>query len=209
MTADAIDPALRRVLARSAALGHIGGDVEAHVRHAQAFASTRPRVPRRALDLGSGGGLPGLVLASLWPDSNLTLLDGSATRAAFLVDAVEELGWSPRVVVVGERAEVAGRDPAHRGKYDAVVARSFGPPAVVAECGAPFLAVDGALVVSEPPDDPDGRWAHPVELAELGLVVASTHDTASGRFQELRQERRCPQRYPRRTGIPAKRPLFD
>ena len=112
----------------------------------------------------------------------------------------------PNVTVVRARAEDAGRDPGLRGAFGLVTARSFGPPPVTAECAAPFLAVDGRLVVSEPPDGAD-RWpADGVALLDLELLRRTT--TAAGRYQVLRQRTLVDERFPRRTGIPGKRPLF-
>jgi 16S rRNA (guanine527-N7)-methyltransferase len=211
-----VDEPLRSALARSHELGFIGGsDLDGHIEHALGFAAAFGRAPRRALDLGSGGGLPGLVLARHWPASAWVLLDGSPTRTAFLTEAVHELGLDDRVQVVTGRAEEVGHDPAHRGGYDLVVSRSFGPPAVVAECAAPLLEVGGVLVVSEPRGR-DDRWDHPAELTLLGLEAADLVDVdddgdrrgASGPFRVLRQVEVCPDRYPRRVGIPTKRPLF-
>jgi 16S rRNA (guanine527-N7)-methyltransferase len=134
------------------------------------------------------------------------LIDANARRAAFLREAVGALDLSHRVEVLGQRAEEAGRDSNHRGKADLVVARSFGPPAVTAECAAPFLCTDGFLIVAEPPGGPPGRWpAGP--LALLGLV-SDQHQNAPVALQRLRQAHPCPTRYPRRPGIPAKRPLY-
>ena len=117
------------------------------------------------------------------------------------------LGCSARVRVVAERAEVVGRDGAHRSTSPLVVARSFGPPAVTAECAAPLLATGGLLVVSEPPGGDGARW--PVAgLALLGAVPERVFHTTKGTFQLIRQASPCPERYPRRVGVPAKRPLF-
>ena len=93
-----------------------------------------------------------------------------------------------------------------RAAFDLVVARSFGPPAVVAECAAPFLRVGGRLAVSEPPTGED-RWP-PAPLAELGLEATERRDVGGAHVQLLRQTAPCPDRYPRRTGVPTKRPLF-
>ncbi len=208
------DQPLLAVLARSHELGHIGDpDLEGHIDHALGFAGAVGAPPRLALDLGSGGGLPGLVLARHWPSSAWVLLDGSPTRTAFLADAVDELDLTDRVTVVTGRAEEVGHDDGRRGAFDLVVSRSFGPPAVVAECAAPFLEVGGRLVVSEPPGPLD-RWDHPDELALLGLTVASSPSPdasdphGQGSYRTLLQVTPCPPRYPRRVGIPAKRPLF-
>lgn len=158
-----------------------------------------------ALDLGSGAGLPGLVLAMDLPDSTWVLLDASVRRTAWLATAVAELGLEARVRVVTDRAEIVGRHPHHRRRYDAVVARSFGPPAVVAECAAPLLAAGGSLLVSEPPG-PDDRWPHD-KVASLGLQLVAVTGSAP-RIAKLRSTSGCPDRFPRRVGIPSKRPLW-
>ena len=109
--------------------------------------------------------------------------------------------------VAEDRAEVLGRSPAHRGRYDLAVARSFGPPAVVAECGAPLLIPGGAAVISEPPGGVPSRW--PAEgLALVGMRAGAQVVAGDATFQVLHQEEPCPDRYPRRVGVPSKRPLF-
>jgi len=134
------------------------------------------------------------------------LVEAGERRAAFLARAVAELGLAGRVRVERHRAEELGRDPTHRGRYPLVTARSFGPPAVAAECAAPLLAVGGRLIVSEPPGESSGRW--PVAaLAGLGLEAEAAVRVRAG-YQVLVQARPCPERFPRRSGVPAKRPLF-
>ncbi|MHB1854340.1 MAG: RsmG family class I SAM-dependent methyltransferase [Acidimicrobiales bacterium] len=162
--------------------------------------------PGRFADLGSGGGVPALALLGLWPDASAVLIEVGQRRAAFLRDGLAELGWSGRAQVMEARAEEVGRDPAWRQRFDLVTARSFGAPAVTAECAAPLLAVGGTLLVSEPPS-PIDRWPA-APLAQLGLEPASPQDSGGYHFVALRQGGPCPERFPRRTGIPAKRPLF-
>lgn len=200
---------MARILRRSAELGLLGpAAIEDHIERSAAFASAVGQEPEHALDLGAGGGVPGLVLAALaWRRCHVVLVDAGLRRTVFLRDAVRALDLEPRVAVVRGRAEEVGRDGGHRGHYDVVVARAFGPPAVVAECGAPLLDVGGRLVVSEPPGSPDlSRWPEP-GLARLGLVPMFS--IADGRrFVELRLVTPVSERFPRRTGVPAKRPLF-
>jgi 16S rRNA (guanine527-N7)-methyltransferase len=148
--------------------------------------------------------VPGLVLALHWPGSRWTLLDAGVRRAALLTQAVSALGLADRVDVLCARAEDAGRDPAHRGRYDLVTARSFGAPAVTAECGAALLHPGGILAVTEPPDG-SARWPDD-GLALLGLTLGTA--SSAPRAQLIRANAPCPERYPRRTGVPAKRPLF-
>lgn len=196
-----------RVLAASQERGFIGpGALEPHVQRALDMARSLPRWPRRALDLGSGGGLPGLPLAMAFEESEWLLLDGSVTRIGFLHEAIAVLGLAGRVSVQAERAETAGRSDALRASFDLVVARSFGPPAATAECAAPFLAVGGLLIVAEPPGSQGERWT-PDGLATLGLRVVGVRTEPSA-VATLEQIEPCPAVYPRRTGVPVKRPLF-
>jgi 16S rRNA (guanine527-N7)-methyltransferase len=160
--------AVREVLAESARLGFLGpGSMEPAVLHAAGFLPCL-RPAASVLDLGAGGGLPGLVLAALTPDTEWVLLDASQRRTDFLRRAVGRLGWGGRVRVVTGRAEAVVDALGWRGAFDAVVSRGFGPPATTAECAAGLLRLGGQLVVSEPPEADDGRW--PADgLARLGL----------------------------------------
>ena len=213
----ASESALDTVLERSRSLRFIGpGSVRVHAEHALGFAAGLDRAPVRFLDLGSGGGVPGLVLAGLWADSEAVLLDASAKRCAFLADAIDELGYTGRVTVARARAEDAGRREDLRAAFDLVVSRGFGPPPVTAECGAPFLGVDGTLVVSEPPAVPDGerssraavgdRWP-PAGLALVGLRAERAWSEPF-HYRSFVLEHPCSDEYPRRDGVPAKHPLF-
>lgn len=211
---------LTELLEESRRRGFLGpGPVEDHLGHARAFAVVAGPAPARALDLGAGGGLPGLILAhERWPDCRWVFLDAMARRTEFLREAVAALGLAHRVEVRTARAEVAGRDALLRESHDLVVARSFGPPAVTLECAAPLLGVGGALVVSEPPSGSVvDRW--PTDgLAELGCDPAegATVDAVGGldevgsarHFVRITKAVTTSDRYPRRDGIPAKRPLF-
>jgi 16S rRNA (guanine527-N7)-methyltransferase len=214
MSVTTIDPpelpdrsAIHGVLVEAQRLGHVGpGPLDPQIDRSLALCLAFPVAPAGpVVDLGSGGGLPGLVMAAAWPHSRWVLLDGRALRATFLRWAVEELGWTSRVEVIGERAERVGRG-ARRASAEVVVARGFGAPAVTAECAAPLLRVGGTLVVTEPPGGRQDRWP-PAPLAELGLVPERT-ETSPIAFQVLRQERPCPTRFPRKAGTPAKRLLF-
>ncbi len=213
MSADPVpDDPLPVVFERARALGFLGpGPVVTHIDHARAFGA---QVPRRAtvLDLGSGGGVPGVVLAHDRHDIDLVLLDAMERRGEFLRWAVETLGLGDRARVVVDRAEAAARRNELRGAFDVVLSRSFGPPAVTAECAVGFLrppdgsTPGGVLVVSEPPPGAARRW--PAELlATLALRDEGLRDEAGARLRVLRAAGPCDDRYPRRVGVPAKRPL--
>lgn len=206
--------ALVPVLEEARRLGYLGpGPVAAHLDHAAGYAvalevdAGAGWSPARAADLGSGAGLPGLPLALRFPASTWTLVEASVRRAAFLRAAVSDLGLNERIAVVEERAEVVGRVPQYRESFDLVVARGFGAPAVLAECAAPLLRAGGRAVVSEPPGGAPERWPA-AGLKQVGMVPGAAVQAGGAAYQVLGQEYPCPDRWPRRVGIPAKRPLF-
>jgi 16S rRNA (guanine527-N7)-methyltransferase len=182
------------------------------VRHAEGFARALYAAtgvatpPSRVLDLGSGGGLPGAVLATAWPSAEFVWLDASERSREFLAWASEELGVADRVQVVRGRAEELAHSGDLRAGFDVVVSRSFGRPAVTAECAAGFLNVGGILLVSEPPVAQGDRWDL-AALGRLGLAPLSLPDAAL-RFRAFSQVTGCPGEFPRSVGRPEKRPLF-
>ncbi|HVF13353.1 MAG TPA: RsmG family class I SAM-dependent methyltransferase [Acidimicrobiales bacterium] len=212
-----LESRLLPVLEEARALGLLGpGPLLPHLDHALGFGAAASAddgggdeglAAWGCLDLGSGGGVPGLPLAVAWPQSRWTLVDAGARRVDFLVGAVRRMALEDRVEVVGGRAEQLARHPRMRGCFDLVVARGFAPPAVTAECAAGFLVPGGRAVVSEPPGGRPSRW--PASgLAPLGMEPDGPIEVAGASYQVLRQRAPCPDRYPRRTGIPSKRPLF-
>jgi 16S rRNA (guanine527-N7)-methyltransferase len=210
----------RPALEASREFGFFGpGPVDVHLEHALGFLAAL-RIVRTApftdiasvgethdrfVDLGAGGGLPGLVLACVLPYSQWLFLDSNQRRMGVLGEFVQELDLADRVAIYTARAEDAGRDPALRGTYSVVMARGFAGPSVTAECAAPLLAVGGLLIVSEPPDPVD-RW-DPEGLAQVGLTGGRTVDVGH-RFFAATQSEIVSERFPRRVGIPEKRPLF-
>ena len=200
-------------LEQSRAFGFLGpGPVAHHIFHAFGFVdallSNEPNLEgpdQSFVDLGAGGGLPGLVAALALPLSKWLFLDVNARRTGFLAACVNDLGISDRVEIRCERAELTAQNRLYRERFQAVVARGFAGPAVTAECGAPLLALDGLFVVSEPPEE-GARW--PASgLAQVGLEPLA-RPVQTHRFFVARKSVSTPARYPRRVGIPEKRPLF-
>jgi 16S rRNA (guanine527-N7)-methyltransferase len=169
-----MDTGVRAALERSKQLGLLGpGDVDSHIAHALQYADEIDP-PLRALDLGSGGGLPGLVLAGHWPDSRWILLDVAERRCDILDRAVGRLGWRDRVEVVCSPAEAAAHSSMHRATYDLVVARSFGPLSITMLAASAFLRVGGHLVVSSRAEDEAPSVDH---LLRCGMRLVRRADT--------------------------------
>ncbi len=187
------------------------GPLEPQMEHADGFVavwnSLRGEAPLRYLDLGSGGGLPGLLLLEAWSTRGV-LMDAMQKRTAFLREALAWSGAPTNGTIVTARAEDLARDPDFDGQFDLVTARSFGPPSVTAECAIRFLRRDGLLIVSEPPDR-DGweeRWPADA-LRVLGLRPVQRFHTPFT-FQALEKFADTDEQFPRRSGTPGKRPLF-
>jgi len=161
------------------------------------------------LDLGSGGGLPGLVLAGHPGAAAMhgSLLDSQRRRATFLAEAIERLGLRDRLAVVAGRAEDVARDPAHRERYTLVISRGFASPPVTAECAVGYLRPGGRLVVSEPPEPEPGRWDQGA-LAELGFGVPELVARDETHAAILHRTGPLDPRWPRKSGVPKKRPLW-
>lgn len=202
------DDGLLAVLGHSQRQGFLGpGELVTHVEHARAHvAAAQPMPGQRWCDLGSGGGVPGLVMALARPGVEFVLLDRSQRRAEFLETAVQSLELAGRVTIaLGDAAELA-RLPEHHHAYDGVVSRAFGPPAAVAECSAGLLRPGGKLVVSEPPGNHETRW--PAEpLARLGMRFSRMTEQPPT-FAELECLEPPGPAYPRTWKQIRKRPLF-
>jgi 16S rRNA (guanine527-N7)-methyltransferase len=188
-------------------IGLLGSDpVERHIAHSQAWAEVLE--PASFLDLGSGAGIPGLVVALQWPTVQGALLDGQLRRAAWLRTAVVRLGLGDRVEVIEGRAEELAHEPALREQFPLVLARGFGPPSATAECGSGFLAAAGRLSVSEPPGGAEERW--PADgLRRLGLEISTQVVQSIGSFVILGKHAPLEEQFPRRRNLPLKSPLWS
>ena len=156
-------------------------------------------------DLGTGAGVPGVVLAALRPASTWTLVDGNERRCEFARTAVRALGLGPRVDVVHIRAEELGHLPAHRASYDLVVARSFGPVDELAECALPLLNDTGTLSVSIV-EETRQRWIHGADALELTLTEQEGPEDA--RFLLVQMKSTVPDAWPRRPATRRRSPLL-
>lgn len=196
-------------------LGFLGpGDPLSHLRHAEGLARMVEAAvgsaegPSELCDLGSGGGVPGLAMLCRWPAARCALIESSRRRCEYLRDAVDALALGGRAMVLEGRAEDFARRPDLREHFQVVVARSFARPAVTAEIAAGLVAVGGCLVVSDPPGGPvEERWPSD-RLAELGFGPARLSRGGGATAAVITKRSGVPERFPRRVGVPAKRPLW-
>ncbi|MEN9822029.1 MAG: putative ribosomal small subunit methyltransferase [Actinomycetota bacterium] len=162
------DPALLAALSTIRDRGPIGeASLESAIDHADQYVAVLPPDATELADLGSGGGLPGLVIAVRRPDLRITLVERRATRADLLRRAVSSLGLSGRVTVVAADASQVAADRPR--EFDVVTARSFAAPPITARWAGELLKDGGRLIVSEPPIDDPSRWPAPL-LESCGLV---------------------------------------
>ena len=164
---------------------------------------------RRVVDVGSGGGLPGLPLKIVRPDLEVTLVEADGRKAAFLVHACAHLGLQG-VEVVNRRAEEAAHDQSLREAFDLAVVRALAPMPVLAELCLGFVRLGGRLLAQKTENEDLSAAAGAVETMGGGRsVVASAPSSArrSGTIVIVGKVRPTPQRYPRRAGVPARRPL--
>jgi 16S rRNA (guanine527-N7)-methyltransferase len=163
----------------------------------------------RVVDVGSGGGLPGLPLKIARPSLNVTLVEADQDKAAFLVRACAVLGLHD-VEVVARRAEEVGQDPHYRESFDVAVARALAPMPVLTELCLPLVKVGGRLLAQKTKTE-DVNAAGPAIEAMGGMlkavVAAPSATRGAGTVVIVDKVRSTPPAYPRRPGVPGRKPL--
>jgi 16S rRNA (guanine527-N7)-methyltransferase len=163
------------------------------------------------IDVGSGGGLPGIPLAIMLPDVGVTLLEATGKKARFLRTVADTLNLR-NIAVLNDRAEVVGQDKAHRQRYDVATARAVGPLNVLLEFTMPLVKVGGRVLAMK------GKAAE-TELEQaadalmlLGGGEVNVYEALPG-FEdeaviiEILKTQQTPRAYPRRPGTPKIEPL--
>lgn len=164
------------------------------------------------IDVGSGGGLPGIPLAVARQELQVTLLESTGKKAAFLKRCVAEIPL-PNVKVVQDRAETVGQDRAHRQTYDAVVCRAIGPLREVLEYTLPLAKVGGTVLAMKGPKaeqelDEAGDAIDALGGGEIQVFEAYPEGSEQNTvIVVVAKERPTPKTYPRRPGVPRQAPL--
>jgi 16S rRNA (guanine527-N7)-methyltransferase len=163
----------------------------------------------KVVDVGSGGGLPGLPLKIARPSLNVTLVEADQAKAAFLVRACAALGLRD-VEVLARRAEEVGRDALYRESFDVAVARAVAPMPVLAELCLPLVRVGGRLLAQKTETEDLDAAARAIDAlggALSRVVGAPSAARRSGTVVIVDKVRPTPVAYPRRPGVPSRRPL--
>jgi 16S rRNA (guanine527-N7)-methyltransferase len=195
-----------------------GGDEELVVAHlADSLMvllepSARDLASARAVDVGSGGGFPGVPIAVARPGWSVTLVESVGKKTDFLEILPDRLGQA-NLAVEPTRAEDLGRDDAHRGRYDLAFCRAVGRFTTGLELTLPLLKVGGSWLAHRGADAPEEAAAATAALRALGGEVASLFPYRLPHLDKQRcivrvvKTASTPDTYPRRAGMPAKRPL--
>jgi 16S rRNA (guanine527-N7)-methyltransferase len=170
------------------------------------------RPDARLIDVGSGAGFPGIPLKLVCPGVRLTLLEATGKKVTFLEHLIERLGLR-RVTAIKARAEELGHDPDHRAGYELALVRAVADMAVVAEYSLPFCRPGGWVVAQKGEAGPAEAWAAEKAIRLLGGELRRVLPVELPGLPENRslvlveKVSPTPDTYPRRPGLPSKRPL--
>ena len=164
------------------------------------------------IDVGTGGGFPGLPLAIARPTLRFTLVDATGKKATHVRRVAEALGLD-HVKVLQERAEALGQDQRHRELYAAAVCRAVGAMNVLLELTLPLVAVDGRVLAMKGPKAEEELRVSGDALELLGAGDVAVFDAYPESFENdlviisVIKMRTTPKRYPRASGLPKREPL--
>ena len=197
-----------RVLAANRRFNLTGAkSVPEFVEHVLDSLSVAPYVREPHVDIGSGAGLPGIVVA-IAAGVPVTFVESTVKKARFIEELLGAFGLAGEVAAA--RAEVAAHDERFRERFASGTARAVSSATTVAELLLPFLSVGGVAVMQR--GSLDARERAALEDASLMLGGAVENEIAAGaerRIVLVRKHAPTPHRFPRRTGIPEKRPLCE
>ena len=163
----------------------------------------------RLVDVGSGGGLPGLPLKIAQPSLAVTLIEADQDKAAFLVQACARLHLEG-VEVLARRAEEVGQDERYRETFDVAVARAVAPMPVLVELCLPLVRIGGRLLAQKTDKEPITAAERAIEVlggSRARVVPARSAVRRTGTLVIVEKVRPTPASYPRRPGLARRKPL--
>jgi 16S rRNA (guanine527-N7)-methyltransferase len=162
------------------------------------------------VDLGTGAGTPGVPIAVACPEARVILVEASRRKAGFLEVVLRELGLG-NADLLHTRAEVLGHEAAHRERHDGVTARALAQLPVLAELALPLLRIGGVAVFPKG-SDAEAEAAHAAYAVDVlggAVEVRASPRPAGSRLVIVRKVASTPDGYPRRPGVPSRRPLVE
>lgn len=180
-----VDPENKAVSLEGQARGHSFDCSAPGFAQDMARDDTAPAHRIRVMDLGSGGGLPGIPLKICLPEIELTLVESTKKKARFLETAVGELGL-PGVTVVDRHSRELEKDPEHMGRYDAVTARAVAELKDLAMLAFPFLKTGGRLIAYKGEKTGEEIAGARGMLKRIGGVVEECHGQSAGNTDKTR-----------------------
>ena len=178
--------------------------VEALIADADALLTASWTGITTVIDIGSGGGLPAIPLAVAMPPVQFTLLEANARKCAFLEHVAATLGLTNVVVACG-RAEELGHRPALREQFDRAISRAAARPQVLLELALPFVRTGGDLVAQVSTIDP--HFLEPAARLLGGGTPRVEREAGGHGLLVVPKLAPTPSRFPRRTGLPGRKPL--
>jgi len=165
----------------------------------------------RIIDIGTGAGFPGIPIKIYDEKYKLTLLESQKKKILFLEELIKILELS-NVDIVWDRAENLGKDPRYREQFDLALARGVAKPNIVLEYALPFVKTGGIFLGQATPNNLS-EWENAQKV--VGILGGKTEekieinfDNITRIFLKIRKINNTPEKYPRRPGIPEKRPLL-
>ena len=176
------------------------------------FHSPQPDKQLSIIDVGTGAGFPGIPLRIVLPEIRLVLLESTAKKAEFLRYITAKLELD-NVEIVRGRAEEVGHDESYRESFDIVVSRALALLNVLAELTLPFCAIGGRLIAQKKGDISQEVYQSSRAVSIIGGEVSEVLDITLDEFDDGRclviidKVKATPSKYPRRPGIPTKKPI--
>lgn len=186
-------------------------DLDQHIADSSKVLDYCDLTGKKVVDIGSGAGFPGLIIALICPQAEFVLIEADLKKSRFLQETINQLELK-QVSVINERVEAVGQNQNYRSQFDVCTARAVSTINVLLEYGLPLLKKQGRMILWK-----GKNWQAELQSAQAALSLLGgeykktyTYYLGSERLRallEFEKTETTPDQYPRRIGIPVKRPL--